>query len=196
MISERCAQQSALVVARQFYQGAIYQVLSVMYHFCFKESLVLGLLASVSFLISRALRFLHSPYILFDFSYCRAHNKRKGMHEHMFYGFKTHSEFKFMFKRIMDKRKQKIKHKRKRKERELTWASELFSVHLRKHTTRPKPYSTARAALSHGARLPVAWVHADSLRPRSLACGPHRAYSRPRADSLLLLFPMRIARRG
>ncbi|ONM20823.1 hypothetical protein ZEAMMB73_Zm00001d005310 [Zea mays] len=63
MINERCAQQSALVVARQFYQGAIYEVLSVMYHFCFKESLVLGLLASVSFLISRALRHMRVKYL-------------------------------------------------------------------------------------------------------------------------------------
>jgi hypothetical protein len=41
-----------------------------------------------------------------------------------------------MFKRIKDKRKQNIKHKRKRK-RELTWAAELISAHLRKHTARP-----------------------------------------------------------
>jgi hypothetical protein len=50
-------------------------------------------------------------------------------------------KFKFMFKRIKDKRKQKIKHKRKR---ELTWAAELISAHLRKHTARPKFFSTVR----------------------------------------------------
>jgi hypothetical protein len=90
-------------------------------------------------------------------------------------------KFKFMFKRIKDKRKQKIKHKRKRK-RELTWAAELISAHLRKHTARPScllprarpPWRAGPTAQPHTSALRILWCRCHAGPPRQPCRLPRR----------------------